>query len=474
MQDLAIVVAEALCGMLFLIIFLLILKRRLPSHIFAIYMVVVASIYLLIVPSFSIISDIYSKSSNKQYLLSSYAQTMSYSLIFFLFPFLASYIYFVGVFSKTNTHDSSSGILDRKYIAFYNTIILAVSIMYSTIVLKNGLLFSRIGPEELLRKYAEMPGVEFIVFRSFQEVFIPLLICGIYFSVKYKTILLRIPLIIMSAVYFSSNILNSRIAVINLFVVAAMLIIISNPWRIGKMIRALIPALIAAALSANFVVAARTTLNSAHDIDLARAVNSLSTQSVGLFGDSQGVDRINCTQINALLQPYIDSRGVMLGAGWANYYWTVIGRYTDPEGFNLYKLTFKTSSKTIILAHYLNWNVTDYATCSVTDMYANFGVIGLSILALIYSLILAATYSIFTSKKVAMYIVPLSVILARMLSFDREGGDVIFGWTQYLPVYILFAIFHLAIFFERRTVKTRRNKLSTTRYMYKLSIKKNF
>lgn len=430
----------ALTSLLAIVFSFIVLSKKSHRHIMFMFVLNISSVYLLFVPLYSFFATYFNPYSSKSSLSSGYLANMLYSLLLFIIPMIFIYILAVGY---TGSYDSIRPKMLSPKVSLYRSAVFAFTAIYLIVTLKNDLIFSRIGAEALLIKYEQMPSIEFFAYRSFQELFSPILISGIYFLYKTREKGMVFPLVSISAVYFLTNILNSRIAVINLFLVGAIFVIMSAKIKISRYVSLLIPAIALGAISANFVVLARQN-TSQNGVNISQALGQFG--SSGLFSDSQGLDRINCTNTNAMLYSAISQMGAMQGAAWNNYYWIIIGRYTDPEGFQSFKLSLKTASKTIILQHFLSMNVSDYVTCSVTDLYANFGPVGYLILSLFYSLILILAYIVFRSDWPTLWIIPLSIILSRIVSFDREGGDQILGWAQFIPLYILFCLGMMFVF----------------------------
>lgn len=448
-EDQVVVVTALLSGLGVLGVGLIAMNRALHQHLLATYLLVLSFTYLLFMPAYSILT-----SPRKVHLMDEYGLHMLYTVLLYGVPLLGLYLLLVRILQPFVSRQATADQDWWPRTRLFTVGVMAFSAVYLFIAVKNDLVFSRIGAGALLEKYARMPAAEFFLFRSFQELFFPVLIVGIYFAFKLRSNALRNPLLFMAGAFFITNVLNSRISVINLFVVGILFALMSAGSQVKRLTRLLIPALLAAGLSANFVVAARSSITMHGDVDISRALE-LST-GFQLFSDSQGAERIDCTNVQALLTKGMQREGPMYGGAWANYYWAVIGRYTDPQGFQTFKMTQKTASKTILLAHYLNWNVTDYVTCSVTDLYANFGPAGYLMLAVLYALALAAAWAVFAQPGATLWVIPLAIILARMISFDREGGDVLFGWIQFLPLYIVYTAAMLLVFSSRRGAPHRR------------------
>jgi hypothetical protein len=156
----------------------------------------------------------------------------------------------------------------------------------------------------------------------------------------------------------------------------------------------------------------------------------------GLFGDAQGVTRLNCVDLMARLLPGINEKGPSLGASWGQVTW-LVRRFTDPEGFDRYRLSLATTAKSHLMQEYLDWQLPDYFSCMATDLFGSFHVVGLLAGALALAALFRFVGRALTLPSTGTRLILGLFVLTQILIFDQEALTTFFGWPRRLPLLLL-------------------------------------
>jgi hypothetical protein len=82
----------------------------------------------------------------------------------------------------------------------------------------------------------------------------------------------------------------------------------------------------------------------------------------------------------------------------------------------------------------------DYYSCSLTDLFGNFGWAGFLLGALIYAVAFRYYRSATIQPRRHWQIVIAIFVVTHVLSFDQEMSGVLFGWIRQVPVLALILI----------------------------------
>jgi hypothetical protein len=156
-------------------------------------------------------------------------------------------------------------------------------------------------------------------------------------------------------------------------------------------------------------------------------------QGAGAFGDEQSYMRLNGIDLMARLLPGIEREGPALGAAWESVNW-YLRRFTDPQGFNEFRLSRNTTAKGYLMKRYLGWDLADYFSCTLTDLFGNFHVLGLLGGAVLLVTLFRFSASRFMAPRGGAALVLAVFVVVHAIVFDQEAIGLLFGWTKQLPI----------------------------------------
>jgi hypothetical protein len=388
----------------------------------------IAMLYLQISPTSSQFADSLPDLRN---IGANYVQIQFYLLILFLIPFILLY----SVFSQINLGNLGS---KTNRVSVFRAEILSVGMLvfclfYSFFLLRNNMLFNRIGSEFLAEKIVNLATLDFAVIRLYQDtaLFIVSMLYFIWRSLerskaKYIVGFALIINLLMWGLYVT---LNSRLMVLTGAVCfLGYWLILGNlrKHQFRVLIRILGFSLVAFYL-ATIAINVRTL-----GFDGQIRADYLVPQ-FNLFGDSQGFDRLNCVDLIARLQPEIGRQGPAWGQAWQSVYWN-INRYLDPAGFDQFRLSLNTTAKTYLMRRYLGWDRPDYYSCTLTDLYGNFDILGFAFGAVLFALLLSLLPRLLRGELGGLGTMLGLYLATSILVFDQEASSLLFNWTKHLPL----------------------------------------
>ncbi len=417
----------AICAVLLNLLVAIRCWRNLKKHYFFLFFFTTTTIYLHISPVVSLNANAL---EGLEAYVDYYVLAQSLSLLLFQVPLY--YYYFRG----EQEHLVSAAPLveisrtEARLIAVISTV---MGGLFIGAIINNDLIFSRIGSEYLARKIVELPFYDFFIIRSYQESLFFLL--GIlFFSYRYATdkltrIIALGALGINVIIWVSANVLNSRASILMMGVVLLGYWLSVPHFRIARP-RNLILIVTAGVLALYLSTVALTVRQEGFT---GQFETEYFVPNLNLLGDKQGVDRLNGIDLIARLMPEIIDHGAAWGAAWSHVWWN-IGRFIDPRGFDEVRLSMANTSKGYLMSEYLGWGIPDYYSCSLTDLFGNFHILGFLFGALIfgtaYRFCCRAIHKPATGR---MFIVGLFVITI-IVFFEQETSILLFAWVRKLPV----------------------------------------
>jgi hypothetical protein len=372
-----------------------------------------------------------------QALQRSYLGIQFYVMVFFLIPLQAFYLIRNKLLMVKNKHQYEEKnfelqILDKKSTLFSLFLILFSS-LFMFFIIKNNLLFIRLGAEATSSALIGLSFVEFAVIRLFQDFSVLLISIQVYILLlekeKKKKTLIVLSLIVYVSIFLIFTVINSRLQVL-LFGVSILGIYIhsvnSNFFtfkRISGFFAGIFVILILMSITLNY----RRSFVSGDFSEIGNVVNP--------FDDDQGINRLNCVDLMAQLNIAMENRNPALGAAWQQVYWNVF-RYFDPAGFDAFRATLTTTAKSYLMKNYLGWDLTDYYSCTLTDFFGNFYIFGFILAFIVYAFIFSNLYLFMSGNRNAAGIIVGFYLAVSVLNFDQEGISLLSVWTKHLPFII--------------------------------------
>jgi hypothetical protein len=365
-----------------------------------------------------------------------YAIVQFYCLCFFQLPLVLGY-FGLGLRPRGRRIVSNPG--GSRAIAIASIVF---SLLFLWVLLSEGLLMARVSVD-LTPVLIEMPFFKFFVYRLFQEsgVFlIGVLFFLAHFSAGPARQLVWAAWVTTVGAYGIWAVFNSRWSLLLLVVCSLGFWLAARGDKMPspRVFARMASCVVLGAYLATIVVNVRRI-----GFEDRLSWRYFVPQGLGAFGDEQSYMRLNGIDLMARLLPGIEREGPALGAAWGSVGW-YLRRFTDPKGFDEFRLSRKTTAKTYLMARYLGWDLTDYFSCTLTDLFGNFHVFGLLGGAVLLVMLLRFSASRFMAPRDGAALVLAVFVIVHAIVFDQEAVGLLFGWTKQLP--ILFAVLALRPF----------------------------
>jgi hypothetical protein len=309
------------------------------------------------------------------------------------------------------------------------------SLLFLWVLFGEGLLMAHVSVD-LTPVLVEMPFFKFFVYRLFQEsgVFlIGILFFLAQFSGGGRRRLAWVAWATAAGAYVTWAIFNSRWSVLLLVVCSLGFWLASLGDKIPsiRVFARVVAGVLLGAYLAMIVVNVRRM-----GLDGRLSWGYFVPQGTGAFGDEQGYMRLNGIDLMARMLPGVEREGPALGAAWRSAGWYV-RRFTDPQGFDEFRLSRNTTAKSYLMEKYLGWNLSDYYSCTLTDLFGNFYILGLLGGAALLVMLLRFSASRLAAPRNGTALVLAVFVVVQAVVFDREAVELVFGWTKQLPILLM-------------------------------------
>src|SRR5262249_7422784 len=138
-----------------------------------------------------------------------------------------------------------------------------------------------------------------------------------------------------------------------------------------------------------------------------------------------------------------------------------LGTVISSEEVATYKTGFLSSPKKILMDRYLEGDWIDYPSCMLTDLYGNFGLLGLPIGAVIISWAGGLARRAFTERGSPASVVVALYVVFHLLLFEQELAVFFSSLVNTLPVLFLVILLNPMVA-ERRVSGPLRTRLATS------------
>lgn len=403
-------------------------------HFFFLFYIVLVTVYLQVAPVLAQLGDtpalvFVHRMSLVQDLRSQYGQLQVQALVAFQLPLMLAYF---GL-QRRRSFGSVVG-HDRRAIVFAWLVALFAAAFVAVLV-RNQLWYTRLG-DALTERLMNLPLLDFAVFRLFQEC--GLFVVGVTMLVwRYSEGAARrwalAAFVLVTAVFGGFNLLNSRWFVTSLLVCLVGWFVMSaaapTPRRHVVQLGLVGVVAVLAIYLSTVVVNVR---NASDGVTIA----TLSPLNGGVFADTQGINRLDCIDLMARLKDPLERQGPAYLRSWGQVTW-LVWRFVDPDGFDAYRLSRQTTAKSYLMREYLGVVASDYFSCTVTDLYGNFHLLGMVVGGLFLGAVFAWTTGTLSAPSSSTGLVIAVFVLTQIVIFDQEAVFTLFGWIRKLPVLAL-------------------------------------
>jgi hypothetical protein len=355
-----------------------------------------------------------------------YAIVQLYCLCFFQLPLVLGYF---GLRLRTTGGLIVSNPSRSRVVAIVSIVF---SLLFLWVLLSEGLLMARVSVD-LTPVLIEMPFFKFFIYRLFQESGV-FLIGVLFFLAHFSGVSRRLVWAAWATTvgaYAIWAVFNSRWSLLLLLVCTLGFWLASRGDKIPspRVVARMAACVVLGAYLAMIVVNVRRM-----GFEGRLSWRYFAPQGAGAFGDEQSYMRLNGIDLMARLLPGIEREGPALGAAWGSVGW-YLRRFSDPQGFNEFRLSRDVTAKGYLMERYLGWgDLPDYFSCTLTDLFGNFHVLGLLGGAVLLVILFRFSASRFMAPRDGAALVLAVFVVAHSIVFDQEAVGLLFGWTKQLPI----------------------------------------
>ena len=343
--------------------------------------------------------------------------------VLFELPFWLVYLLVVKLtaYGAPCLHKYFTTACSRRYATVY---MLGLAVLFLVVVARNDLLFVWHGNEENTRILANLPALDWLIFRGYMlsEPLIALtwLVLGFrrWISREYLICggLALLPWIVWSC-------LNSR----NNVVIAAVFIaavLVRNGISLKTLLR-LFGVSIVTIYCMVVVLNTRAIWAEKEELDISILTPWLRATHGGVTGLAS---RLNGIDAMARMKDEIDTQGPALGAAW---YRPLVYAISQPflRLTRMEPLEYDGATKIILLKRYAAIDVPDYSSCMLTDVYGNLDVWGFPLAAAILAFICAIARNFYVESAPAAVMLGI-FIFYNIFSFEAEFAGILVGWLR--------------------------------------------
>lgn len=370
-----------------------------------------------------------------------YAFFLWWALPLFCVPFLVCYRWALSRYERRWSGLRRFGVRPAASVLFASgSCVLAFGWLW--VALSRNLLYRRLGAEGIAGAQLDLSLIEFGLYRAFME-FAPflaiyaLVVLRVGQPVAWVRQLWRFCLLVTGALYGLNVLINSRLSgVLFLAALVGVYLITAPDVRRIRPERAILAVM--TVLAALYVV--RVSENIRERISNGGSAFDVSNLNPGgtVGGGEEGYQlRLNGIDLVALIADNVEAQGPALGRAWAVPLLLQLDPLFRTELTEQMKRAALTTAKSFLLLQYAGIAEPDYYSCMISDAYGNIGLPGFLAVALLLALACAfATAGLRAGTRPAVLLLA-SFVLSRILPFEQEFSNILFGWIKLTPLLIV-------------------------------------
>lgn len=344
--------------------------------------------------------------------------------LFFELPLLFFYKQFIGG-KYTSSKRGFVIVADTFRVNIFLMVLVILNIVFLFVAINYALFFRRIGHDALMLLSLQVPKLQFVIYRLFEEtaVFLTLILhILIKFSEKNRK-----KVIFVFVLFFSTlliyQIINSRMQLlVTIFSHTILVISFKREFNVKKLLRIgflSIVGVLTVMIFRNIIVL--------EDVDFNSVKSAIE--------DENSLDnRLNGIMLISDISSNINNKGFMYGEAWIPSFQVMYYYLLDDNKANEIKENLNTTPKVNILKFYKGNNIVDMPSSLVTDLYPNFGIVGLFFGALLIAFLLFKVCSGLIAPKgsfnflVVLYLIPL------LIQAEKEYLSMLFMIFKYSSI----------------------------------------
>jgi len=344
--------------------------------------------------------------------------------LFFELPLLFFYKQFI--WGKYNSSKRGFVIVaDTFRVNIFLTVLVILNIVFLFVAINYALFFRRIGHDALMLLSLQVPKLQFVIYRLFEEtgVFLTLILhILIRFSEKNrKKVIFVFVLFILTLLIY--QIINSRMQLlVTIFSHTILVISFKREFNVKKLLRIgllSIVGVLTVMIFRNIIVL--------EDVDFNSVKSAIE--------DENSLDnRLNGIMLISDISSNINNRGFMYGEAWIPSFQVMYYYLFDDKKAKEIKENLNTTPKVNIIKFYKGNYIVDMPSSLITDLYPNFGIVGLFFGALLIAFLLFKVCSGLITPKgsfnflVVLYLIPL------LIQAEKEFLSMLFMIFKYSSI----------------------------------------
>jgi len=356
-----------------------------------------------------------------------------YFIAIFVFFFLVPLLIIYKALPSVNIRQLNVNVSNHR-VRIFSFLLCVSALIFLYITVDNGIFFRRIGHEALAINSLNLSMAQLVFTRLFEEtaIFITMILHILFiYSNKRPSKISMLFMLCYLLIILAFFLINSRMQAIILFLAHFCIFAsFNNFYRV-------IPKVILMLFITFWTVLILRSAMVVESINVSSIVSEVSSEN-------PVSDRLNGLKIIIDLNENISEKGLMYGEAWRNsimiYYYMIF----DKNKYYLIKSNMETTPKVLIYQHYKGASIKDAPSSIVSDVYPNFGIIGLvisggliGVLLYLIKLGLNNTTNLFQFL-LSLYLIPL------LFQFEKEFISLIFMIFKYS--FILFLVYILRPF----------------------------
>ena len=388
-----------------------------------------------------------------------YVWIQGWAFVLFQLPLLFAYLCALRQRRDAREHVDRSFRFSAARLQLLVGAITASGVGYFVVAVRNGLLYRRIGGEELAAAQLQMSTPEFAVYRVFLELGLFLCACLL--------VVLRLPaemrpssrataragFVVAAGLWLGYALVNSRLtAVLTIAALwTAMNAVDLRPRRFSPRLLLGIPAML---FFAGYAMQIVSNIREAHSTGGAMLAleNFMPAPPTQAQPDDELQWRMNGIDLIATISQNVEAQGAAHGRAWA----VPLLLSLDPIVRTPFTIAAKraalTTAKSWLLLEYGGVSKTDYYSCMLSDVYGNFSVYGFPIAGILLGIALGISTRALRRSSSPVAIVFALFVITRILPFEQEFETVLFGWYRLVPfVLLVVAIYPVRRRFTRKS-----------------------
>ena len=291
-----------------------------------------------------------------------------YFIAIFVFFFLVPLLIIYKALPSVNIRQLNVNVSNHR-VRIFSFLLCVSALIFLYITVDNGIFFRRIGHEALAINSLNLSMAQLVFTRLFEEtaIFITMILHILFiYSNKRPSKISMLFMLCYLLIILAFFLINSRMQAIILFLAHFCIFAsFNNFYRV-------IPKVILMLFITFWTVLILRSAMVVESINVSSIVSEVSSEN-------PVSDRLNGLKIIIDLNENISEKGLMYGEAWRNsimiYYYMIF----DKNKYYLIKSNMETTPKVLIYQHYKGASIKDAPSSIVSDVYPNFGIIGLVI-----------------------------------------------------------------------------------------------